>query len=256
MNKKYILNNIVVAVDVQNDFIDGPLGKPENVEITNRIKEFLESIKDRKDTIILGTMDTHQKAELYLNTHEGKNLPIPHCEVFQKGWESPIGDLYEQMVHKDTFMADHDQLHGIIEFTAEGNNMMMNDKPTIYLCGFCTSICVISNALLFRQMYPESEIYIIDNLCGDINTESHLAALTVATNCQIGLMGAADAKTVINLGKMEVPEDISTQVRINTVLDQLFEDYKDKEGDVDAEWLQSWSSALGDTAKELFDKNK
>lgn len=167
---------ILICVDVQNDFIDGPLGVDKNRTVTDRIVKYAESFKS-EGGIIYATKDTHY--DNYLNTFEGKNLPVVHCVEFTNGWNIPerLADTVSEIWEKSTF--------GSLYLMDYIGSQKFGRIDEIELCGFCTSICVISNALLLRAKLPDKKISIIENLCADIDDESHSAALKVAKNCQI-----------------------------------------------------------------------
>lgn len=177
---------IVVVVDVQNDFVTGSLGSDMAKEVAPRIVEFLNEIKSNPDYKIFATRDTH--GENYLSTYEGKNLPVPHCIKGTWGWQlidgvKEIVDEYN-IIDKATFMAE-----GLPSYISNGcwqeEGVNGSSVDEVILVGFCTSICVVSNALYLRGIWPNVKISVIDNLCGDINEESHRAALAVLGNCQI-----------------------------------------------------------------------
>ena len=175
---------VLVVVDVQNDFVKaGALayGYPEKSNtdgIIAKVKEFLAN-----GDVVIATRDTHH--ENYLNTLEGKKLPVPHCIHQTKGWEL-VGELQElanngkiAVVDKPTFGT---ALVG--QFIRE-----MIDKygpiEEVDVVGYCTSICCAANCSLLRAYMPNQKIVLLQDLCGDINEESHKAALTVLRNQQI-----------------------------------------------------------------------
>ena len=166
---------ILICVDVQNDFIDGVLGVDKDRKITDGIVKYAEDFHS-EGGIVYATKDTH--FDDYFDTLEGKNLPVKHCIESTNGWNIPdklaeIADIWE----KPTF--------GSLSLMDYIGGKRFGEIEEIELCGFCTSICVISNAILLRAKLPDTKISIIENLCGDINNESHQAALKVAKNCQI-----------------------------------------------------------------------
>lgn len=163
----------LIVIDMQNDFIDGALGTKEAVAIVPRVKQKIEEYQKRGDRIIF-TRDTHEFG--YLETHEGKNLPIPHCIKGTNGWEIVDG-LYNPgylYVNKYTFGWPH-------WYT------MLSD-PEIEIVGLCTDICVISNALILRSLYPESDITVDASCCAGTTPENHRAALSVMKSCQINVI--------------------------------------------------------------------
>jgi Amidases related to nicotinamidase len=175
---------ISVAVDVQNDFIDGSLGCDKNREITKRI---INRIKKARNTIFFATMDTHGPD--YLKTSEGKKLPIEHCIFETKGWE--LADELKKKVDPSTRVTKNtfgsETLVQRIKYLVD-EYLDKGEKLEIELFGFCLSICVISNALLLKAAFPEAEIRVVKDLCGDIDEESKQAAVKVLENCQIEIV--------------------------------------------------------------------
>lgn len=172
MSKKK--RNVLVVVDYQNDFVDGSLGfkgaELLDKGISNRIKEFL----DRGDLVVF-TKDTHNKN--YLETQEGKFLPIEHCiygteghNLYGKtgGWESKEGTA---VVEKPTFGSE--TLGYVINYNLDA------DLGYIEMCGLVTNICVISNAIVLQTYFENPKIKINSKLCASNDIKMHEAALSV-----------------------------------------------------------------------------
>ena len=144
------MRNILIVVDIQKDFVDGALGTAEAVGI---VPAAAERIREFGDEIFV-TKDTH--FEDYMDTAEGKNLPVPHCIRGSEGWEldkeieKALEGKNARIVEKYTFGSD--QLPGLINEPDRGRDMQ------IELIGLCTDICVVSNALLLKAFYPEAMI--------------------------------------------------------------------------------------------------
>ena len=200
----------VVFIDVQNDFIDGALPVDKNKDVTKKIRKYAYICKC-EHVPMLATRDTHEKSDSlpesadgtipekhvgYLATLEGQKLPIEHCIEGTDGWK--IDEVLAEyipvynIVNKQTFGSINDlpQMLGDIDYSLKRLYGDKNGVTEIELCGFCTSICVISNALILRAAYPNLKISILKNLCGDINEESMNAALITAKNCQIDVVDA------------------------------------------------------------------
>lgn len=181
---------VIVFIDVQNDFIDGVLGVDKNHEISNRIIDYAKDAKKLEYGVIsIATRDTHFKNR-YLSSLEGQKLPVPHCIAGTQSWKlyGGLEELVDYVVNKPTFGSKNlIELIGKLDtkWTTPNYGDVPDEIDEIEICGFCTSICVISNALMLRAAFPDMKITILENLCGDINTESHKAALAVAKNCQI-----------------------------------------------------------------------
>ena len=188
---------IYIAVDVQNDFVSGSLGSQWAQDVTRKICVFLDHVSaSDKDSYIWATRDTHcdeytltpwtgidqKKHEecIYENTLEGKKLPVRHCIYNTEGWEvvDAIRKYITGYINKPTFMSEN-----LKKETAS----IINEVDEIVLFGFCTSICVISNALYLRGLYPNMKITVLDDLCACLNEDTHKAALTVMGCCQIDI---------------------------------------------------------------------
>ena len=167
--------NVLIVVDMQNDFIDGALGSDEAVTIVKRVKEKLEAFTGA----VYFTRDTH-KAD-YLDTQEGKNLPVPHCIRGTHGWEicDELLPYTEGATVLDKTSFGSLQL-GTLLTENEGAQM-----GKITLVGLCTDICVISNAMLLKAAFPEVEIAVDAACCAGVTPNSHKNALDAMRMCQI-----------------------------------------------------------------------
>lgn len=168
------MKKMLLIVDVQNDFVSGSLGSeyaqtivaPNVVELARQF--------DRAD--IFATLDTHK--ENYLDTSEGKKLPVKHCIEGTWGHEL-IPQLYdlvkpEHCIKKNTFGVNPCILSRLFE-----------DYDEIHICGLCTDICVVSNALILKASNPEKKIVIHANACGGTNKENHDSAIQTMKSCQL-----------------------------------------------------------------------
>ena len=172
------MQEILVVVDMQNDFVTGPLGTPEARTILPKVAEKVKNFPGR----VLFTRDTHE--ENYLESREGKVLPVPHCIRGTRGWEicPELETLRkEEPVDKCTFGS-----------TGLGEVLRAADQygekiGKITLVGVCTDICVISNALLLRAFLPEAEIAVDAACCAGVTPESHQTALRAMKACQIAI---------------------------------------------------------------------
>ena len=172
------MQNILLVIDMQNDFIDGALGTPEAVAIVPKVREKIRNF----DGTVLFTRDTH--GENYMETQEGKNLPVPHCIRGTEGWQ--IRPELEELrvtepIDKGTFGSD--ELGKILRD--------LNDEDPIGIItviGLCTDICVISNALLAKAFLPEVPIEVDASCCAGVTPESHENALKAMASCQIRIV--------------------------------------------------------------------
>ena len=173
------MKKFLIVVDMQKDFIDGALGTKEAVSIVDNVAE---KIKNFEGEIIV-TYDTH--FENYMQTNEGKSLPVPHCIKGTNGWEldAKIIDTLKNKkyttLEKPTFGSV--KLPEII--TAKSNGVGFE----IELVGLCTDICVVSNALLLKSSFPEVQISVDSRCCAGVTPETHTAALTTMKMCQINV---------------------------------------------------------------------
>lgn len=180
------MKKILVVVDMQNDFIDGALGSKEAVAVVPNV---VEKIKDNEWDQIMITQDTHY--DDYMETQEGKKLPVPHCMIRTNGWElnphvktSLLSKTTETnkpyYINKITF--------GSIELSKlwEEHRLENNGADLEFtLIGLCTDICVISNAMLLKAYYPEARIIVDASCCAGVTPESHKTALEAMKMCQI-----------------------------------------------------------------------
>ncbi len=167
--------NVLVVVDMQNDFIDGALGTAEAVKIVDRVTEEIRS--DSYDQII-ATLDTHEKN--YMQTLEGKYLPVEHCIKGTEGWQIRR-EIMDALENRDALLIEKPTFGS--ETLVERIKEMQPD--TITLVGLCTDICVISNALLLRAACRNTEMCVIQDACAGVTPEKHEAALKVMESCQI-----------------------------------------------------------------------
>lgn len=175
------MKRFLVVVDMQKDFVDGALGTAEAVAIVpavmRKIREF--------DGEIFVTYDTH--FENYMETSEGRKLPVPHCIKGTDGWkldagvaEALEGRIYTE-VEKLTF--------GSVKLPELIKNAAGEEPFTVELIGLCTDICVVSNALLLKANFPEAQISVDAGCCAGVTPESHNAALATMKMCQIDVVG-------------------------------------------------------------------
>ncbi len=174
------MKKILVVVDMQKDFVDGALGTPEAVAIVPRV---CEKIRDFQGEIFV-TLDTH--TEVYLNTSEGKALPVEHCikgtagHDLVKEVQNALDSKRYTLVEKPTF--------GSVKLPELVKAVTDSEGFSIELIGLCTDICVVSNALLLKANFPEMPISVDSLCCAGVTIDSHNAALTVMKMCQINII--------------------------------------------------------------------
>ena len=172
------MKRFLIVVDIQKDFVDGSLGTPEAVGIIENACRKIEAFNGE----IIATLDTH--TEDYLNTAEGKKLPVVHCVKGTDGWllnekvKAALDQKGFTAVEKNSFGSV--DLPGIIRKKAgEGKDI------SIELIGLCTDICVVSNALILKANFPESQISVDSSCCAGVTPQLHNAALMTMKSCQI-----------------------------------------------------------------------
>lgn len=166
---------VLVVIDMQNDFIDGALGTPEACAIVPAVVDRIRNF----DGLVLATRDTHGAD--YLNTQEGRNLPVEHCIKGTEGWElnPEISALIKEApIDKPTF--------GSCELGMRLKELAQHENiENITLIGVCTDICVISNAMIIKAFLPEVQVTVVKDCCAGVTPESHLRALEAMRSCQI-----------------------------------------------------------------------
>lgn len=175
---------ILIVVDMQNDFITGSLGTPEAQAIVPKVKKKIEQAVTNGDLIIY-TQDTHFKN--YLDTKEGKKLPVEHCIYRTEGWEIPdelkVPNDYHPVWYINKFTFGSMELP---EYIANDGLPFTCDE--IELVGLCTDICVVSNALMLKSYFYEGvEITVDATCCAGTTPGNHEAALQVMESCQINV---------------------------------------------------------------------
>lgn len=172
------MKQILIVVDMQNDFIDGALGTKEAAAIVPKVEDKIRNF----DGEVFFTRDTHET--WYLETQEGKNLPVPHCIRGTEGWQirKELDALRKtEPIDKETF--------GSTDLAADLLALHEDEEiGSITLVGLCTDICVISNALLIKATLPEVSIYVDAACCAGVTPESHENALKAMEACQIKVM--------------------------------------------------------------------
>lgn len=166
------MKKTLVVVDMQNDFIDMALGTKEAVAIVPKVKAKIQEYVENGDEIIF-TRDTHSID--YLQTTEGKNLPVEHCIKGTKGWKIADGLYVEgsKIIDKPNFGWPH----------------WDNEKlESVELIGLCTDICVVSNALIIKAQFPDAHVKVDSACCAGVTPDSHVSALKTMQMCQVEIV--------------------------------------------------------------------
>lgn len=166
------MKKTLIVVDMQNDFIDMALGTPEAVAIVPLVKAKIEKYVKNGDRVIF-TRDTHN--DDYLDTPEGKKLPVPHCIRGTKGWEIYDGLYVEgaKVIDKPNFGWPH---------------WRDENLEDVEIVGLCTDICVVSNALIIKATFPDINVKVDKSCCAGVTVDSHNAALKTMQMCQIDVV--------------------------------------------------------------------
>ena len=174
------MKHLLIVVDVQNDFIDEALGTKEAVLIVPKVTEKIRSF----DGDVIYTRDTH--FENYMDTQEGRNLPVPHCIKNTHGWQ--LNDQVQAA-------CDEKGAYGIDKITfgsVDLPNYLSTHYPegiaSVELIGLCTDICVISNAMLVKAHFPETPVRVDGSCCAGVTPQSHTNALEAMKMCQITVL--------------------------------------------------------------------
>ena len=175
------MKKLLIVVDMQKDFVDGALGSGEAVAILEHV---VEKIKNHRGDLIV-TYDTH--FDDYMETQEGRYLPVPHCIKGSDGWklhpcvQSALEEREYHSIEKLTFGSTE-----LPEYIRENYDPK---EIEIELIGLCTDICVVSNALLLKANFLETRVGVDASCCAGVTVESHKAALLTMKMCQVNVIG-------------------------------------------------------------------
>ena len=173
MNRKAL-----IVIDFQNDFVTGALGTNEAMNVIPAIKNLVEQYH-RDGSHIYYTRDSHDYS--YLKTQEGRNLPIEHCMFASWGWRVVDGVGYGD---GDSITYLNKRQFGYDDWYSEH----LDQYDEVVMCGVCTDICVISNALIIKSLFPELPITVMQDACAGTTPQNHQAALAVMKSCQINII--------------------------------------------------------------------
>ncbi|MBR3056865.1 MAG: cysteine hydrolase [Clostridiales bacterium] len=169
----------LIVVDMQKDFIDGALGTKEAEKIVSKVKAKIKKyVKDGGNIIF--TRDTHKKN--YMETREGKYLPVPHCIKGTPGWEIP--KVLTDAAGENAVIIDK----GSFGYDKWPKVLKGMDPTEFEFVGLCTDICVVSNALSVKALYPEVNISVDAACCAGVTPAAHDAALATMRSCQIDIV--------------------------------------------------------------------
>lgn len=171
------MKNFLVVVDMQNDFVDGALGSSEAVAIVPNVVDKIKNF----DGEIFVTLDTH--FDNYMETAEGKKLPVPHCIKGTTGWE--LNPEVAKALEGKKYTVVEKLTFGSVDLPKLMGQAADDEEFSVELMGLCTDICVVSNALLLKAHYPENNIAVDASCCAGVTPKSHDEALATMGMCQI-----------------------------------------------------------------------
>lgn len=171
------MRKILIVVDMQNDFIDGALGTKEATAILPKVKKKIEEYRKAGNEVLF-TRDTHEVN--YLQTQEGKNLPVEHCIRDTNGWA-----ISSELDTKNSVIIDKPTFGSVTLMSVITNNYQ---DAEFELVGLCTDICVISNAIMLKAFLPEAKVSVDASCCAGVSPESHNNALEAMKVCQISII--------------------------------------------------------------------
>ena len=173
------MKKLLIVVDMQNDFVDGALGTKEAEAIVDNVAKKISDF----DGDIYATYDTHFGN--YMDTSEGKKLPVPHCIKDTAGWQ--LNEKVQTALDKKGYTKVEKITFGSVDLP-----QIIADKYKeeieIELIGLCTDICVVSNALLLKAHFPDIKISVDSSCCAGVTPEKHKAALETMSSCQIDVL--------------------------------------------------------------------
>lgn len=175
--------DILIIIDAQNDFITGALG---SVEADNTVPKIVDLIKSKEWDYIFLTADTHN-INAYSLTSEGKHLPVMHCEYNTPGWNIDSRIINAINETKIKYEILEKSKFGDITLPYRIAGFIDSEEYNAVLCGFCTDICVVSNALILKAT-TENEIYLKEKCCAGTTIENHNAAVDVMMACHINMI--------------------------------------------------------------------
>lgn len=171
--------DVLLVIDLQNDFVDGALGNEGNDKIVEPIEKLVDEFKGE----VIFTRDAHE--ENYLESLEGKHLPVTHCIINTHGWEIKIPTKGKKIIDKPSF--------GSYELVDYLRGLDKKEKiENIYMVGICTDICVLSNAIMIKNALLDTEVTVIEDLCRATSEKTHKASLVAMKSCQVNIIKAKD----------------------------------------------------------------
>lgn len=183
------MKKILLVVDVQNDFVDGALGSPEAQEAAKKVAQL---VADERWDEVIATVDHHHPKPLQ-RTVEMEAIP-PHCIAHSQGAAlyGNIAKHIDYVIEKNCFACDHTDIWSHLQrtFLPRPSELLAGEEHRqveLFICGLCTDVCVISNALMLRSLFPHVKITVLADACAGTRPEKHKAALAVMESCLIDI---------------------------------------------------------------------
>lgn len=175
-NRRQLVKRLLIVVDMQKDFVNGALGTKEAQDIVPGVVKKIEGYQEAGDEIVF-TLDTH--FDNYMDTMEGKKLPVPHCVKGTPGWEliEELSSVAGRRFEKPSFGSRE-----LASYVADGG------YDSVELVGLCTDICVISNTLLIKAAVPDTPVCVDAGCCAGVSPETHENALKAMKMCHIDII--------------------------------------------------------------------
>lgn len=180
------MNKVLIIVDAQEDFTRGALRNEEAINALPTIEDIIWFAEINHMPTIY-TADTHE--DDYLETQEGKNLPVPHCIYGTPGWK-----ICEEASNRSNKIILNKESFGSLQWDSWRANQLLVNADEIWICGFCTDICVSANFQIIKATYPEVPIVVIEDACAGVTPELHEAALKVMKSCQARIVKWSELK--------------------------------------------------------------
>ncbi|MBR4831948.1 MAG: cysteine hydrolase [Butyrivibrio sp.] len=179
------MRKLLVVVDMQKDFVDGALGTKEAASVVPAV---VKKIGEYAGTDIFVTRDTHH--DDYMDTQEGKNLPVKHCIEGSEGWQiyKDVQEALDAKTDADKVTYVNKPTFGSIELSNKIKEIADKEEISIELVGVCTDICVVSNALMLKANMPEVRMCVDASCCAGVTPDKHNAAIATMSSCQISII--------------------------------------------------------------------
>ncbi len=175
------MHDVLIVIDMQKDFIDGSLGTKEAIAIVRKVRTKIEAYQNVNKTVVFAR-DTHDVN--YLSSFEGQHLPVEHCIKDTAGWQID-NSIWQSLKSADNVKIVDKPTFGYTKWQEIIDPLKVS---SVEVCGLCTDICVISNVLILRALYPNMDMCVDASCCAGVTVEKHEAALEVMRSCQVEII--------------------------------------------------------------------